>query len=113
MVKIIARVNELMTKDILAPPIISLRGEQGDGVLRQLVAAERGLAAPNRKQDVSGHTELLLDRGERARVLGGELFRLLGEMRDRGLPDVIGRRLHEFRLPTRRRAFPAGKIKIR
>jgi hypothetical protein len=55
---------------------------------------------------------LLLDRGERARVLGGELFRLLGKMRDARFPDVIGRRLHELGLPARRRAFPAGKIKI-
>src|SRR5438876_898742 len=50
--------------------------------------------------------------GECARVLGGELFRLCGKVSDRGLLDVVGRRLHELGLPARRRAFPAGKIKI-
>src|SRR5262249_49659311 len=99
-------------KEILASSVIALWGATGGGVLRQLVAAGRGLAAPNRKQDVSRHAELLLNRRERARVLGGELFRLLGKIGDRGLLDVVGRRLHELGLPARRRAFPAGKIKI-
>src|SRR5439155_10997659 len=96
----------------LPPDVSTLRGENGHGVLRQSISAERGLAAPNRKQDVSGDAKLLLDAGECARVLGGELFRLCGKVSDRGLLDVVGRRLHELGLPARRRAFPAGKIKI-
>ncbi len=105
------RVKQLLPEEILPPPVIALRGQHGDGVLRQPVAAERGLTAPDREQDISRHAVLLLDRAQRAAVLGGELFALLGEIRDVRLLDVVGGRLHEFGLPARRR-LPAGKIEI-
>jgi cold shock CspA family protein/ribosome-associated translation inhibitor RaiA len=107
------RVQQLLPKEVLPPAVISLRGEHGDGVLRQLVAAERGLAPPDREEDIARHAELLLDRGKRPGMLGGELFALRGEVGDVRLLDVVGRRLHEFSLPARRRAFPARKIEIR
>src|SRR5262249_53194921 len=80
--------------------------------LRQLVAAERGLASPDREQHIAGHAELLFDGGERGAVLDGELLSLLGEPRDVGLLDVVGRRLDELGLPARRRAFPARQIEV-
>ncbi len=106
------RVEELLPKEILPPSVITLCGKHGDGILRQPVAAECRLATPDREQDISRHAELLLDCGERAAVLGGELFALLGKVRDVRLLDVVGRRLHEFSLPARRRALPARKIEI-
>jgi hypothetical protein len=56
---------------------------------------------------------LLLDGGERARVLGGEFFRLPGKARDICFFDVIGGRLHELRLPARRRALAPRNSEIR
>src|SRR5262249_25059664 len=72
---------------------------------------ERRLATPDREQDISRHAELLLDRGEGAAVLSGELFALRGEVCDVCFLDVVGWRLHELGLPARRR-LPAGKIEI-
>src|SRR2546430_13004788 len=51
------RVEELLPKHILAPPVVALGGKHGEGVLRQLVAAERGLAPPDRKQNAARHAE--------------------------------------------------------
>ena len=81
-------------------------------MLGQLVAAEGGLAAPDREQNISRHAELLLDRGERAAVLGAELLGLFGKPRDIRFLEVVGRRLHELGLSARRRALPARKIEI-
>jgi hypothetical protein len=106
------RVQELLAEHLLAAAVIALRGEHGDGVLRQPVAAERGLAAPDREQHVARHAELVLDRRERTGVLGGELLGLRRQVRDAGLADVGGRRLHELRLPARRRAFAPGQLEI-
>ena len=45
-------------------------------------------------------------------MLGREFFRLLGKARDGRLFDVVGRRLHELGLPTRRHALPTRKIEV-
>jgi len=45
-------------------------------------------------------------------VLRGELFGFTGESGDIRLLDVIGRRLHEFGLAARRRAFATGQVEV-
>ena len=106
------RVEQLLQEHVLAPTVIGLRGEHGDAVLGQLVAAERSLAAPDREQHIGRHPEFLLDRGKGASVLGGQPLRPPGEPRNIGLLDVVGRGLDEFGLSARRHTFPAGQIEI-
>ena len=106
------RVEQFLLEHVLAASVVALGRQHGDGVLRQLVAAESGLAAPDRQQDIARNAVLLLDRRKRAAVLGREFLRLLGEPGDTGLADVIGGRLHELGLSARRRAGPSGQIKV-
>ena len=100
------RGEEFAAEHVLAPADIGLRRQHADGVVRQLVAAVVGLAAPDRQHDRGLHAELPLDRIERGAVRLEELLALRGEPRDRILSHIIGRRLHELRLL--RRPAPAG-----
>ena len=95
------RGQELAAEHVLAPPGVGLRRQHADGVVRQLVAAVSGLAAPDRQQHRGLHAELPLDRIERRAVRVEEFLALGGEPRDRALAHIIGRRLHELRLLRR------------
>jgi hypothetical protein len=72
------RVEQLLAEEILALAVIGLRGEYRDRVLRQPVAAERGLAAPDGK-DITRRAVFLLDPPGRRAVVG-ELLRLRREV---------------------------------
>ena len=55
------RGQELAAEHVLAPAGIGLRRQHADRVVRQLVAAVGGLAAPDRQDDRGRHAELPLD----------------------------------------------------
>ena len=113
LVEHLERVEQFLREHLLAAAVVALRRQHRDGVLGQLVGAERGLAAPDRQQHVAGHAELLLDRRQRAFVLDGELLGLRGQPRDVRVLDVVGRRLHELGLAGRRPAGAARNIEVR
>jgi hypothetical protein len=106
------RVEELLPEHVLASSVIALGGEHRDAVLGQLVGAEVRLAAPDRQQHIARHPGLLLDRGQRASVLGRELLRLPRHARDIRFLDVVGRRLHELGLAARRCTLAARQVEI-
>ena len=110
--RILQRIEQFLAEPILAAAVIALRRKHADGVVRQLVAAKRGLAAPDRQDHVRRHAEFLLDGGEHGTVLGGEFLAALGKPRDGPFADVVGRGLDEFGLPARRLALAARQVEI-
>ena len=106
-------IEQLLSEHILAPAVIALRRKNADCLLRQLVVAEVRLASPDREEHVAGNAELLLDGRERSVVLRRKLLTSLCEARNARFPDIVGRRLHELGLSTRRRALPSRQIEVR
>ena len=92
------RKQEFLGEHLLAPAGIGLRREHADRVMRELVRAIGGLAAPDREHDFRRHAEALLDRAQRDAMVGGELAALIGEARQRDFAQVIRRHLDEFGL---------------
>ena len=64
------RGEEFVAEHVLAPPDVGLRRQHADRVVRQLVAAERGLAAPDRQDHLRRHAVALLDRRRASRDAG-------------------------------------------
>jgi hypothetical protein len=91
---------------------MSLRRQHADGVVRQLVTAIGGLAAPDREDHAGRHAEALLDFGQRRAMLRRELLAAVGKPGERQLADVVRGRLDELRLPGWRPALPARQIEI-
>ena len=102
------RRQELVPEEVLALPVKALRREHTGRAVREFISAERGFAPPDRQHDLRRHAELLLDAGKRRAVLIEQLTALRGQVRERQLAQVLGRRLHELGLAARRRFRTAG-----
>ena len=106
------RQQKLVEELLLALAGIGLCCQHADGIALVGLAAVIGLAAEDREQNRRRRAELLLDGGERRTILVVEFAAVGGEPVDRGFLDVIGRRLHEFRLAGGRLFRPAGQHQI-
>jgi hypothetical protein len=106
------RQQEFVAEHVLALAHIGLGGEHAHRVVLLIGVAEVGLAAPDREQHWTRHTELLLDRIEGRGVLGAQLRALGGEAGHIRLFEIIGRGLDELGLPALRRLWPAWDREI-
>ena len=106
------RLQELVEELFLALAEIGLRRQHADGVALVAGLAVIGFAAEDGEHHGWRHAELLFDCRERVVILIEQFSAFRCEAVKRRLFQIVRRRQHEFRLPTRRPFRPARQIKV-
>src|SRR5262245_18162403 len=90
--------EEFIAEEILALADIGLCCKDANGILAVEFTREITLARPDRQHDAARHAELFFDACESVAILRCELPSTRSKTIKARLPQILRRRLHEFRL---------------